>query len=554
MRSASLTIRAVAVGMGLCAAMCTPTAGPKTGTQTNWLTVCQSDADCGDLRCLCGACTWSCGDATNCDGLTGASCVHADDEGAVALCGGSRPASYGLCLLPCSRADCPEGTSCVAGVCSPIRQPTVRVLVDDTQRFQTLVGIGAGLAYVVDEVAQHPRKAALFDAMFADSGFTVLRLRNRYGQNGEEVGTTGEVVSEASERMGQVPTIILNSASPPGTLKANGSNWCEGNPDTCTLVTLSDGSFDYAGLATHWRESLDAYAAEGVVPDYVSIQNNPDWVPPAGYGNEACRLLPSEGSLTVTVDGDDVDVAYPGYAEALEAVLAQLDGLASVPRIVAPESTGLSAVAEYVAELDMASVDAIAHHLYGSDAANLDLALMTAVGELGEQHDRPVFQSEMYADALTTAVLMHASFVVEGASVYVENGFVASASDIRQDGLINLSAEDFTIGDTYHVVRHYAGHVRPGWVRVTADSDDESILASAWVSPEEDALAVVLTNPGSARMVVQLEGGAGATASTSVTRTVLGDGTERSVELGELSAEGVVTLPGQSIVTVTMSQ
>jgi hypothetical protein len=50
---------------------------------------------------------------------------------------------------------------------------------------------------------------------------------------------------------------------------------------------------------------------------------------------------------------------------------------------------------------------------------------MGELAKLGRQHQRSILQSEMYADALMTAVLKHASFAVEGASVYVQNTFIA---------------------------------------------------------------------------------------------------------------------------------
>jgi hypothetical protein len=104
----------------------------------------------------------------------------------------------------------------------------------------------------------------------------------------------------------------------------------------------------------------------------------------------------------------------------------------------------------------------------------------------------------MYADPLTTAALMHAALAVEATPMYVHSGFVALAGLPEPDpaSLATLTDDDFVLGDAYHVMRHYSGHIAPEWVRVTADSDTEELLASAWVSPAEDALAVVLTNPG----------------------------------------------------------
>jgi glucuronoarabinoxylan endo-1,4-beta-xylanase len=555
-RRVALACRAAALWLAACAAACAPANGPNVGTQTNWLTLCRSDAECGELQCLCGACTRSCSDEPACGELPGASCVAAEDSGAIALCGGSLPACPGLCLVPCPDEGCAGGTSCVAGVCMPTPEQTALVSVDESQRFQTLVGFGAGIGYVFDEIARHPRKEALFDALFSGTGLNVLRPRNLHVPGGgEDLSSSAEIVTAAAKRLGQSPIIILNSASPPGSLKANGSSWCEGNPDTCTLARLPDGSFDYAGFASHWRASLDAYALAGMVPDYISIQNNPNFVPGAGRMLEACRFLPTQGTATVTTGAGVVDVEYPGYAEALAAVMEQLAGLDSIPKIAAPETSGFMEVADFISELDIADVDAIAHHLYGTDATNVDRARLEALGELAEQNQRPLFQSEMGADALTTAVLMHAALAIEGAVLYLQTDFVGSVYRIEPDRttLVNLTDDDFVIEALYHVMLHYSAHVEPGWVRVAASSDTDGLLASAWVSPGGDAVTVVLTNPELTETVVRIDAGADAPTASTVTRTVLG-GRERSAELGPLPPEGIVRLPGHSLVTVTIQR
>ncbi len=547
-----LGIRVAAVLLSAYVAACGPSE-PKVGTQTNWLRSCRSDADCGGFDCLCGACTRSCDEEAGCSGLPGASCVPAEDDGAVALCAGKPPANPGLCLPRCPADGCESGTSCVAGVCTPNLEPTAHVEVDESQRFQTLTGIGAAVAYVNDEVVRHPRKSALFDAMFSGTGLGVIRLRNGYGDDNPDLSSTQEIVDAAEQRLSYRPLIVLNSASPPDSLKANGDTWCEGNPDTCTLATLPDGSFDYAGLASYWRASLEAYAAVGIHPDYVSIQNNPNWVPAPGAAGEACRFLPSEGSATVNVNGEDVSVDYPGYAQALDAVLGEFDGLDPVPKIVAPETTNITGPPEYVDRLDMATVDAIGYHMYGTDAANLDMSALLALTQVAEENERPLFQSEVQTDALSTAVLMHAALVIQSAALFVQNGFVASASRIEPDStaLINLTDDDFVLGDPYYVMLQYSAHLAPEWVRVAADSDAENVLASAWVSPDDATMTIVLTNPGIGKQVVQIDVGMRAASESVVTRTALG-GVERARDLGELPPDGRVTLPGHSLVTIDM--
>ena len=236
-----LACRAGLLALAACGSACTPTGGPKTGTQTNWLETCRGDSDCGGLRCLCGVCTQSCDDDPSCSELPGASCVAAEDAGAMALCSGSVAPTPALCLARCPAEGCASGRSCVAGVCVPSREPTTIVSVDEAQRFQTLVGFGAGVSYVLDEVAQHPRKAELFDAMFSGTGLSVLRLRNRHGDDGGGgLGSTSEIVAAAAERLGRPPMIILNSGSPPGALKANGSLYSLSitSPATCSWMRL----------------------------------------------------------------------------------------------------------------------------------------------------------------------------------------------------------------------------------------------------------------------------------------------------------------------------
>jgi len=534
-------------------AACGPS-GEHVGTQTNWLRSCQVSADCDGLQCVCGVCTLSCEDASTCSDLKGGACVSADAPGATAVCGGSPPVVPGLCLRECPAEGCGDGMSCVAGVCTPALEPTAHVAVDDTRRFQAFAGVGAAVAYVTDEVVQHPKKQALFDAMFSDTGLNILRLGNDYRESPDDLAGSAEVYEAATERLGRAPTVILTSASPPSALKVNGSTYCEANPDTCTLTTLADGAFDYPGLAGHWRASLEAHAIAGIEPDYISIQNNPNFVPVAGAPLEACRFLPTEGSEVVLVDDVETTVDYPGYVQALDAVLAEIEDLPFVPRIVAPETTSFTQVAEYAAELDFEKVDAIAHHLY-VDPATLDFDELAALGDLAAEQGRPLFQSEMQADALGTAVLMHAALGVEGAELFVHNGFVGPASSLESDDdvLIRLTEDDFVLGGPYYVMLHYAQHIEPGWVRIAAESDVDDLLASAWLAPDSERMSVVLTNSGSAERTVQIALGDAEPATSRVTRTVL-SGVERAQDLGELPPDGTVSVPSRAIVTVDVER
>jgi len=526
---------------------CDPASSPQgTDSQTNWLQSCEIDAQCGSLECVCGVCTRRCAEDATCADLQGAACIATAEAGAIAQCGGSAP-STGLCLPRCE-GTCAEGQMCVAGVCTPVLEPTATVTVDTAARRQELVGFGATVAYGESEITRHAEREALYSAMFSELGLDVLRLRNRHG-TGDDLQESRELVAAAAANLGRVPTVLLTLWSPPSALKASGARYCDGNFDTCTLARTADGEFDYAGFAAHWRASLEAYAAAGIQPDYIGLQNNPDWVPSDSSLGEACRFLPAEGTATISTGGARVTVEYPGLAEAQAATLDALQGLPTLPRILAPETSDHRSVGEYLDALDLDDVGALAHHLYGSNPMAPDVDGLGEVGALASQLEKPIFQTEMVADGLGTAVLIHHTVASEDASAYLFQTLTSSAQGPAANPFapIGLAADSFTLREPYFAMRHYARHTDPGWARVEARSSADALLVTAWLSPEQDALTVVLVNAGDETLQVRLD--APFNAPARVTRTVF-DGVERGTGLGALAAQRLLTIPPRAVVTV----
>jgi O-glycosyl hydrolase len=414
-------------------------------------------------------------------------------------------------------------------------------------QFQLLSGLGATLAYAEPEVVQYTDADELYTSMFAELGLDMLRLRNRYGYAGEDdLATAATIVGAASTSLGRKPTVILTSWSPPASLKSNGATLCQGEQDTCTLVRASTGAFDYDAYASYWRDSLDAYEAVGVVPDFVAIQNNPDYVPTAEAPGEGCRFLPTEGTAAVSVDGSTRSVDFPGYAQAIQAVLSRFQDLELAPKLIAPEASEPGLVGNYVQYLDVSTFDAIGHHLYGSDPESPDLAQMQQLAEIGQSTGLPVFQTEGAADGIGTAILLHHTLVTEGAAAYLQNALIAPNAE--SGALIVLGDSQFTLQPAYHALRHFARFTDPGWVRTATTSDSSDLLASTWLSPE-GAVTVLFVNAGANPLDVALAVDVDATVPTQVTRTAF-DGVERSANLGSLPGERIVHLPGHSVITV----
>ncbi len=530
---------------------CSPSS-PQVGSQTNWLRSCDGAEDCDGLECLCGVCTTRCTDTMECE--VGA-CVAATDEGAVALCDG-KPLGDRLCLSRCDDdASCPGASSCVAGVCSPLAEAEARVDVDPEVRHQALVGFGASLAFSEEAIVGFEDKAALYDVMFVESGFDVIRLRNRFeGDNPGDLQPVLEIITEAERRLGRAPTLFMTSGSPPAALKANGNRYCENADPLCTLARNEDGDFDYEGFGEYWRASLEAYAELGIRPEFVSLQNNTDWIPPGENGPEACRFLPEEGTMTMNTPDGEVDAEFPGFTRALEAVRSATSSLDADYSFTAAEAGSPIMVARYVDPLNEEDYGAIAFHLFGFKANDVALDQLERLRALGERGGKPVIQSEMDARGLDAAILTHYTLTVANAAAYLQQGFVNATLD--EASSVPIGALDGTIVKlpTYHALSHFALRTDPGWRRVDALMDSSDVLSSAWLSPNEEALTIVLINPGDSTVAVEVAAPAPFDARLNearVSRTVF-DGTERSAELGTLPRNRVVRLPGQGIVTIAI--
>jgi hypothetical protein len=113
--------RFTALGLLLgCALAAIPSCGGSassggTDSNTHWLKTCSADSECGSLRCLCGVCTRSCKQASQCGEFGDPAVCEA-----ISSCSGSARAST-VCTAECSGdAECTQigaGLTCVDGRC-----------------------------------------------------------------------------------------------------------------------------------------------------------------------------------------------------------------------------------------------------------------------------------------------------------------------------------------------------------------------------------------------------------------------------------------------------
>jgi glucuronoarabinoxylan endo-1,4-beta-xylanase len=428
------------------------------------------------------------------------------------------------------------------------------VTLDPTRRHQTLVGFGAAVAYYSNYLSV--RRDDIYRVLFKDLGLDLLRIGNWY-QNQSSSGTTVStaftddaivtIVQQATATLGYPPKILMSSWSPPSYLKSNGTT--QGSRGT---LVGSAGVFQYEQFADWWVRSLEAYAARGVVPEYISLQNEPDYFD-AGW--ETCQFDPTEGTNA-------------GYGRALDAVYraVQASSLAVKPAFIGPETTGINnnVVGRYLNGMNLDQIAAVAHHLYNGGEGGSDPepeSFATAMGAVSTQATNAgklVFMTEFAATAPTwfnTARLIQYSLTSEGVSAYVYWDLIWAppASGTSPTGLVTiqsaLASSPYAVNDLYYAVKHFAKWTDPGWTRVSATASLGTLRVSAFLSPEGTSLTTIVLNTDTAEHVIELDPGGFAFQTSTAYRS--SGSSERTTPLA--LAEGTrVALPPQSIVTVTL--
>ena len=418
----------------------------------------------------------------------------------------------------------------------------VTAVLNPAETHQTIEGFGASLYYYSNWLTAHPNKQDIYGHIFGGLGLDILRLGNTYRPGTTFKPDAAEFVSRAEAILGRPVKVLISSWSPPASLKSNGSEKNGG-----TLVK-KDGAFDYGGFAQYWTDALDAYAAEGIIPEYISIQNEPGFV--ATW--ESCELLQTEMN------------GKAGYDRALEAVARKLADGGYPTKLLAPEVLGIgyNLFQNYARYFDHKLVYGYCHHLYhGGDPARPDQFLNAMRIMARDYADKPRFQTEYSsgdADWFNTAWIIHNSLTAEEVSAYLHWSLVWESGNNSE--LVQLefpwdrgrwkTGAGYVLSDRYYAFRQYSKFIDPGWRRITASSSSDSLRISAYISGDGDSLTAVALNLSRSPDTLRLDAGGYLVQSCSAVRT---SETEKGEDLGPFDALSPVPLPGRSITTLVMS-
>lgn len=427
--------------------------------------------------------------------------------------------------------------------------------VDFSDARQTIDGFGGAIAFYNGWVTAHPNKQEIYKAIFDPTdglGISILRLQNlfRYQPSAKFDSDGAEFAAQANSVRGTPMTILMSSWSPPAAIKSNQAEGCPGTKN-CTLSS-KDGSIDYAGFANYWADSINAYRAAGVNPDFVSIQNEPDWI--ADYGS--CKFNPTES----TENG----ILYAGYDRALDAVYRQFQTLDAPPKLVGPEVLGIgyNVVQRYMQPLDDSHLAAVAHHLYhGGDEKHPDTFNASLAALQKAYSGKKRFETEYgRGSAFETAWIIQNSLTVEEASAYLYWSLVWPDDqqliyiDFPWDRTRWKTERGWSYNDQYFAMKHFSYFIHPGFRRFAMTADHPALRVSAFVGPDQNRFVAVLINTSATETVTaSLAAGDFTALPYSVYRTTFSSG-ERFVKIDAPTDGSAVTLGPQSVATVVIDR
>jgi glucuronoarabinoxylan endo-1,4-beta-xylanase len=411
---------------------------------------------------------------------------------------------------------------------------------------QVVTGFGASLAYYENWLTAHPKKAEIFDVIFAELSLDILRVRNAYGYDSTMIERVVEFADAAENSLGKPIPILSSSWGPPKYLKSNNDRKNGG-----TLKYTTDGNgveFDYAGFARWWDESLDEYNSNGIYPAYISIQNEPDWA--ASW--ETCLFRPEE-----TVTASDT---IAGYNKALDAVYDTLIKREQMPRILGAEPAGIgyNSVHNYINALDVSKLYGICHHLYnGVDKNNpWSSTNFATVGNL--YPEIPHFQTEFSGgDWFSLAGLIYKSFHDENTVAYlywdliwVEGGGLVSLEFPWNPSSWTDPQKGYARTKDFYAFKQFSRFIHPGWTRISTSPTDEFTKPLAFVNPDMDSAVCVVINRSTTDSLTVHLSIPGYTIDTSA--IFITSDTENFKYNGQLMAY-LMKMPPRSVSTVQMN-
>lgn len=388
------------------------------------------------------------------------------------------------------------------------------IQLNPSEQYQTVEGIGGGVANYEGWYCQHPNKKDLFDLVFKDLEVSMIRIGNWYEkvvskENPDILKQQKEIMDAAVQRLGRDNFSVMMS------------NWLVApelidrpKEKGATLKRNNEGKYLYKEFGEWCRMTLKAYQEAGMAPDYLSMMNEPD-------GDN------SAGSKVCLGYGTD-DSKKANYGKALEATYEAFKELSDRPKLIGPEVLGIGygTFSNYYRDLNPDLLDAAAFHCYhggktsdykDNDRYSSAYAFKTEFQNLARQvGNKSIMMTENCSyhpavpeDAVNIAHFVSNTFRYANATVYLHWALLwgyADADELKKggDGCIAVewpwsssrwtTEKGYVIRSEFYGLKHFTKHIKPGWRRIGVDYELKEVETVAFQAPDEHQITVVLIN------------------------------------------------------------
>ena len=400
------------------------------------------------------------------------------------------------------------------------------VYLDETQVYQPIEGFGAATTdsamYLLNEVAQPAQLSQAMNNLFTrqGNGIGLSFLRNPMGasdlarsvysfdDNNGQADPTLAHFSIAHDQVDIIPLILqakqlnpqikimANPWSPPGWMKDSGS-----------MIGGSLLSSMYTPFANYFVDYLQAYAAAGVNVDYISLQNEPLYIPTSYPG----MCMPAVLSST------DCPTSQTNQATALFSYVAPALTTAGLNTkvLVYDHNWDRPDYPENVlANQNLSQIAGVAWHGYASTPGAMTPIqnMFSSVGTYETEHSGLITnsgQTRLDFEEITQCMRNWARAYVKWSLALDENNgpHTGGCSTCTPIVTVNSTSGNITYGSEYYTMGNFSKYVLPGANRIYS-SNAAGIVTAAFVNPAPDNSRVLVAfNDSSQTQTFQVQWG-----------------------------------------------
>jgi glucosylceramidase len=404
------------------------------------------------------------------------------------------------------------------------------VYLDETQVYQPIEGFGAATTdsamYLLNEVAKVNQPAqftAAMNSLFTrqGNGIGLSFLRNPMGasdlarsvysfdDNNGQADPTLANFSIAHDMKDIIPLIMqaktlnpqikimANPWSPPGWMKT--SNSMIGG-------SLLPAPTMYGSFADYFVDYIQAYAAAGINIDYISLQNEPLYVPT----NYPGMCMPATSTSTDCTSQTDQQTALFQY------VLPALStaGLSTKVLVYDHNWDRPDYPENVLSNQNLSQIAGVAWHGYASTPGAMTPIqnMFSTVGTYETEHSGFITNSDQTRldfEEITQCMRNWARAYVKWSLALDENNgpHTGGCSTCTPIVTVNSTSGNITYGGEYYTMGHFSKYVLPGANRIYSSNAD-GIVTAAFVNPAPDNSRILVAfNDSSQTQTFQVQWG-----------------------------------------------